>query len=163
MDVDGVLSLFDFPPSQPPAGSFAVVDGLPHWLSGQAGPLLARLARTFAPVWCTGWEERAPEQLPRLLGLGGPGYPHLTFAAPPGPGARHWKLDAIDAHAGPERPAAWIDDDHDERTAAWARGRPGPTLLVTTDPAVGLTQAHAEELEAWAAGLVGERARWQPS
>jgi len=39
----------------------------------------------------------------------------------------------------------------DERCRAWAAARPGPTLLVTTDPAVGLTEAHAAQLEAWAA------------
>jgi len=59
-------------------------------------------------------------------------------------------LRAIDAHAGPDRPAAWIDDAHDERCHSWAERRPGPTLLVTTDPAVGLTEAQAERLEAWA-------------
>jgi len=130
-----------------------VVDGLPHWLSADAGASLTRLAESFELVWCTGWEERAPEHLPRLLGLTGPAYPHLVFAGAPGPDGRHWKLDAIDAHAGPDRPAAWIDDDHDDRVRAWAAERPGPTLLVTTDPAVGITQADVEELEAWAARL----------
>ena len=64
--------------------------------------------------------------------------------------AAHWKLAAIDAHAGPGRPVAWVDDAHDERCRAWARERPGPTLLVTTDPSTGLTEAHADQLEAWA-------------
>ena len=130
-----------------------MVDGLPHLLSDKAGILLMRLAATFEPVWCTGWEDRAPEHLPHLLGLTGPGYPHLVFGGPVGGGGRHWKLDAIDAHAGPDRPVAWIDDDHDARTHAWASERPGPTLLVTTDPAVGITEAHAEELERWVTRL----------
>ncbi len=128
------------------------VDGLPHLISAHAGALLERLAAAFEPVWCTGWEERAPEQLPRLLGLTGAAYPYLVFAGPAG-AERHWKLDAIDAHAGPDRPLAWIDDDHDDRTRAWADERPGATLLVVTDPAVGITKAHAEELERWAAAL----------
>ena len=34
------------------------------------------------------------------------------FTEAPGLGDRHWKLNAIDAHAGTERPLAWIDDDH---------------------------------------------------
>ena len=45
---------------------------------------------------------------------------------------------------------AWIDDVHDESEAAWAASRRGPTLLVTTDPAVGLTDEHVASLEAWA-------------
>lgn len=152
VDVDGVISLFGFPPNQRPAGTLAVVDGLPHLLSVHATSLLTRLAGAFEPVWCSGWEDRAPEHLPHLLGLEGPAWPHLVFAAA-ATGERHWKLDAIDAHAGPHRALAWIDDGHDERTRAWARDRPGHTLLVTTDPAVGLTPAHADELERWARGL----------
>ena len=58
----------------------------------------------------------------------------------------HWKLDAIEAHAG-ERPLAWIDDAHDDSCRAWASARAAPTLLVTTDPAAGLTAAHVEALE----------------
>lgn len=144
--MDGVLSLFGFPADRPPPGTFTIVDGLPHWIGSQAGGLLTRLSATFESVWCTGWEDRAPEHLPRLLGLTGDPYPHLTFAA----STRHWKLDAIDAHAGPERALAWVDDGHDERTERWAQDRSGPTRLITTDPAVGLTEAHVEALEAWA-------------
>jgi len=52
---------------------------------------------------------------------------------------------------------AWIDDAHDERCDAWASARPGPTLLLTTDPATGLTGEHVERLLAWAeqTGLAG--------
>jgi len=148
--VDGVISLFGFAPGAPPPGRFAMVDGLPHLLSAHAGERLGRLAATFEPVWCTGWEERAGEHLPHLLGLAGAPYPHLSFAGSASDPGRHWKLDAIDAHAGPDRALAWVDDGHDERTRAWARDRPGPTLLVCTDPAVGLTDSHVAELEAWA-------------
>jgi len=66
--------------------------------------------------------------------------------------ARHWKLAAIEDHAG-ERPLAWIDDAHDDGCRAWAAARPAPTLLVTTDPPVGLTGAHVAALERWARGL----------
>jgi hypothetical protein len=147
VDVDGVLSLFGFEPDAAPDGRFAMVDGIPHLLNTTAGELLAGLARTFECVWCTGWEERAEEHLPALLGLPG-GWPHLTFDSH-GPGRTtlgHWKLDAIDAFAGPHRPLAWIDDAHDDACREWAESRPGPTLLVGTDPAVGLTMAHVERL-----------------
>ncbi len=148
VDVDGVLSLFgdgvDRAACQP-----ALVDGLPHFLSRSAAATLAGLAPGFECVWCTGWEDRADGHLPHLLGLP-PGWAHIAFSERPEDDA-HWKLRAIDAHAGPDRPAAWIDDAHDARCRAWAAARPGPTLLVTTDPAVGLTEAHAARLEAWAA------------
>ncbi len=149
VDVDGVISLFGFDWSAPPPGQATTVDGLPHWISATAGPLLRELAGTFELVWCTGWEDRAPEHLPRLLGLDGPAFPHLVFAG--AREGRHWKLDAIEAHAGPERPVAWIDDDFDDSCDAWLASRPGPTLLVRTDPAVGITAAHVARLRDWAA------------
>ena len=71
VDVDGVISLFGFDHTDPPLASPVVVDGIPHWLSEAAGRCLQRLSRTFECVWCTGWEERAEEHLPRLLGLPG--------------------------------------------------------------------------------------------
>jgi hypothetical protein len=153
VDVDGVISLFGFERRSPPPGRLAVVDGLPHYLSEQAGVLLTRLAARFECVWCTGWEDRAPEHLPHLLGLDLPPFPHLTFAGSAAAPGRHWKLDAIDAHTGRERPVAWIDDGHDDRTREWAAGRPGPTLLVRTEPGIGITGDQVEELEAWAARL----------
>jgi hypothetical protein len=143
VDVDGVISLFGFDHTDPPPGCPVLVDGIPHWLSAGAGARLERLSRTFECVWCTGWEERAEEYLPRLLGLPG-GWPHLSL----GPG---WKLEAIDTSFGAKRPMAWIDDVHDEKEAAWAASRLGPTLLVTCDPAVGITDDHVASLEAWAA------------
>jgi hypothetical protein len=171
MDVDGVLSLFGFDVADPPRGFPVWVDGTPHWLAADAGPRLARLARTFSCVWCTGWEDRAEEHLPRLLGLersgderaarGRRGWPHLSFDASPAADGEHWKLAAIDAFAGAHTPLAWVDDGHDDRCRAWAAARPGPTLLVATDPAVGLTDAHVETLETWAAELGQRRQRAQ--
>lgn len=112
-----------------------------------------RLAATFELVWCTGWEERAEEHLPRLLGLPG-GWEHLSFRdRPEEPG--HWKLGAIAARVGTHHPVAWVDDAHDDDCHAWAAARPGPTLLVATQPEHGLTAEHVEALEAWAAALPG--------
>jgi len=149
IDVDGVISLFGFDQTEPPDGRFVVVDGIPHLLSATAGQRLARLAEVYECVWCTGWEDRAEEHLPRLLGLPG-GWAHLTFVTEPG-AELHWKLKAIEAHAGPDRPVAWIDDDHDPSCERWANRRPGPTLLVPTDPAVGLTDEHVATLLQWGA------------
>ena len=149
IDVDGVISLFGFDPTQPPAGRFQIVDGIPHFLSASAGEHLRRLSEAFEPAWCTGWEEKANEYLPHALELPGP-FPHLSFAGDAPRLAGHWKLAAIDSYAGPDRPLAWIDDAHDERCVAWAAGRAAPTQLVSTEPAIGLAEEHVVELLEWA-------------
>jgi hypothetical protein len=151
VDVDGVISLFGFHMDKRPAGAFLSVDGIPHYLSSTAGEHLRVLSERFELVWCTGWEERANEYLVHALSLPTV-LQHLTFDGPPGAETRHWKLDAIEAHVGPDRPLAWIDDDH-ASCAAWAEARPGPTLLVTAQPHEGITAAHVEQLLTWAAEL----------
>jgi Swiss Army Knife RNA repair-like protein len=152
VDVDGVISLFGFGPDERPAGAFLTVDGILHYLSAAAGDHLRQLSAPYELVWCSGWEERANEYLPQALGLPGPLH-HLTFAGAPGRDDRHWKIDAIEAYAGPDRPLAWIDDDHNEGCEEWARERPGPTLLLTTEPPTGITDRHIAELEQWARAL----------
>lgn len=149
IDVDGVISLFGFPLDRPPNGSFHSIDGLPHFLSAGAGRHLLALAERFELVWCTGWEEKANEYLPELLGLAGP-LPYLSFERNSGRRHAHWKLDAIETHAG-DRPLAWIDDGFDDDCRAWVGARRAPTLLVSTTPAVGLTDRDVERLLAWAA------------
>jgi hypothetical protein len=148
VDVDGVISLYGFDPDTRPAGRFQNVEGIQHYLSATAGQHLRALAQRYELVWCTGWEDRANAHLPHVLSLPAP-LPFLTFDGLPGGAARHWKLDAIERHAGPHRPLAWIDDDH-YGCEEWAAKRPGSTLLVTTDPAVGITAAHVEQLLLWA-------------
>ena len=151
VDVDGVISLFGFDPASPPPGTWLMVDGIAHLLSAASGPHLRRLADRFEIVWCTGWEEKADEYLPHVLELE-ERFPHLSFAGAVPTVDGHWKLDAIDRHVGAERPVAWIDDAHDERCRAWAQQRPGPTLLISTEPARGLTDEDVERLLAWAGG-----------
>jgi hypothetical protein len=149
VDIDGVISLFGFPSDRRPAGDWLSVDGVIHLISATAGEDLLRLAATFDLVWCSGWEEKADDHLCPALSL--PARPpFLTFSDIPG--TPDWKLAAIDEHAG-ERPLAWIDDAHDDTSRAWAAARTAPTLLVTTDPAVGLARAHVHELETWARSL----------
>jgi hypothetical protein len=152
VDVDGVISLFGFPQHDRPAGRFEMVDGIAHFLSATAGEHLRLLSDAFEPVWCTGWEEKANEYLPHALGLDGP-WPYLSFERNPGRDRAHWKLDAIDAYAA-TRPLAWIDDAHGEACEVWAAERAdagSPTLLVTTAPPVGMTEAEVERLLGWAA------------
>ena len=149
MDIDGVLSLFGFASDSRPPGTWLNVDGIVHLISATAAEHLQRLGAAYQVVWCSGWEEKANEHLVAALALGGP-LPYLTF--PPGDGARHWKLSAIEAHAA-RRPLAWVDDAHDEGCHAWAARRDAPTLLVATDPVVGLVEAQVCELERWAREL----------
>ena len=132
-----------------PAGAFHNVDGVTHFLSSDAGKHLLGLLDRFEVAWCSGWEEKADEHLPYALALPR-GLAFLSFERNPGRGHGHWKLAAIEAYAGPARPLAWIDDAHDDACHAWAAARRGPTLLVATAPAVGLSSAHVDELDAWA-------------
>jgi hypothetical protein len=152
VDVDGVISLFGFRSSGAPPGQFHWVDGIAHCISDGAGPRLRRLADTFELVWATGWEEKANEYLPLLLDLPDDELPVLTFDGRAVFGTAHWKVGAIDEYAA-DRPAAWIDDSLDERCTGWADSREAPTLLIETDPAVGITDAHVEQLLDWAAQL----------
>jgi len=158
IDVDGVISLFGFDHAAPPAGRFEVVDGIAHFLSATAGEHLRSLCASFDPAWCTGWEEKADEYLPHALGLP-TRFPYLSFEDAVPLLAGHWKLGAIDRYAGPDRPLAWIDDAHDDRCRAWASARPAPTLLINTDPAVGLTAEHVAALLQWAQELGTQAAR----
>jgi HAD domain in Swiss Army Knife RNA repair proteins len=149
MDIDGVLSLFGFQSDSRPHGDWINVEGIVHLISGTASQHLHRLAIPYDLVWCTGWEEKANEHLLDALRLPAP-LPFLTFSADAD--ATHWKLPAIEAHAG-DRALAWVDDAHDDACRAWASQRSAPTLLVSTDPASGLTQGHVAALERWAIGL----------
>jgi hypothetical protein len=150
IDIDGVISLFGGDLSSQ-TGSFHSIEGIPHFLSSTAAAHLLDLTEHFDPVWCSGWEEKADEHLPHLLGLPA-GLPFLRFERAVGRSNAHWKLQAIDAYAR-ERPLAWIDDALDERCHEWARARSAPTLLVQTQPEHGLTSRERELLVAWAARL----------
>jgi hypothetical protein len=148
VDVDGVISLFGFTPGVPELpGPLHWIDGVAHCIPDSVGQRLVRLADRFELVWATGWEERANEHLPLLLGLPGE-LPYLTFGGNARFGSAHWKLDAIQAYAG-DRPLAWIDDNLDESCHTWAATRTAPTLLVETDPSRGLEEAHVDALVAW--------------
>lgn len=154
VDVDGVISLFRTPGSGDVPlgdGTWHQVEGIAHLLSADAARHLHDLAPEFDLVWCTGWEERANDHLPHLLGV--PVLPVLAFDRDVGRTRAHWKLAAIDAYAGPQRPLAWIDDALDGACRDWAAARQGPTLLVPTEPHRGIRAAHVATLRAFAASL----------
>ncbi|MGH2991850.1 MAG: hypothetical protein ACRDMA_18705 [Solirubrobacterales bacterium] len=147
VDVDGVISLFGFDDPTDAAGDFHLIDGIAHCISRSAGERLRRLSDWYELVWATGWEERANEYLPQLLGLPAE-LPYLTFDGRARFGSAHWKIDAIAEYAG-DRPLAWIDDCIDESCRFWAHLRPGPTLLVPVEPQRGLEEAQTEALISW--------------
>ncbi len=129
---------------------FQLVDGVPHYLSVAAGERLMRLAGCYDLVWASGWEDKANFYLPEVLGL--PELPHISFDARPSAGGAHWKLTAIEAYGG-ERAIAWIDDNFDDSCFEWAERRIAPTLLVPTEPHLGLEEGHVAALESWALSL----------
>jgi hypothetical protein len=147
VDIDGVISLFGFGRQLPTDGSFHSIDGIPHFLSSSAAEHLLALEPMFDLVWASGWEEKANEHLPHLLGV--PTLPHLSFERSVGRTNAHWKLDAIDDYAG-ARALAWIDDAFNDACHEWASARQAPTLLVRTTPASGLTAEHRQALTGWA-------------
>ncbi len=149
VDVDGVISLFGFAPDGDFPGAAHSVDGILHCIATDCGERLRRLDEHFELVWATGWEEKANEYLPLILELPFKELPSLTFDGGAVFGSAHWKLGAIDDYAG-DRPAAWIDDNLDERCRAWAADRNAPTLLVQTEPATGMSDEHVEQLLRWA-------------
>lgn len=158
VDVDGVISLFGF--DETPSGPgvrFELIDGTPHFISVEAGKRLARLGGAFELVWATGWQDRANDHLPTITGIGP--LPVIEFdrggPVPERFGSAHWKLAPLDAYAA-GRPVAWIDDSFDESCLQWARERESaglPTLLVPTEPQIGLEEAQAATLEIWAVEL----------
>jgi hypothetical protein len=179
VDIDGVISLFGVPggpvvgalaggasrigglgasgpPADGPTGSLCTIEGTPHFLSHAAAEHLLELRKQFELVWASGWEEKAGEHLPHLLGLPAD-MPFLRFArggSRIGSTGVHWKLAAIERHAG-ARALAWVDDSFNDACHEWAREREAATLLVQTEPARGLTAREASLLSGWALGLGG--------
>ncbi|MGK2956090.1 MAG: hypothetical protein ACSLFI_10530 [Solirubrobacterales bacterium] len=153
VDIDGVISLFGFEgtPSGP-GFRFELIDGTPHVISVGAGQRLVRLADSFELVWATGWQDRANDHLPTIIGVGP--LPVIAFDGSKAPGrfdSAHWKLGPLDAYAA-DRPIAWIDDSLDESCFTWAKEREEggvPTLLVPTEPELGLEEGHVEVMELW--------------
>ena len=149
VDIDGVISLFGFE-ERPAHTQLQLVDGVPHCISLPVGDRLLRLSEHFELVWASGWEDKANFYLPQILGL--PEIPHVSFDVAARSGGAHWKLTGMDEFCG-ERAIAWVDDNFDPSCYEWAERRTGPTLLVPTEPHLGLEEGHVEALSAWATSL----------
>lgn len=151
LDVDGVLALSSATATPPfTHHTLPASDGLTHdlWLRTDHGRwLICDLGEHFNLVWATGWEHDAPRLLSPLLDI--PRMPVIKFAQRPSHGTRLYKLPDVSAYIG-RSPAAWIDDDFDRDTCEWAEHREAPTMLVTTDPAIGMTIEHVRRLRDFA-------------
>ena len=152
VDVDGVLSLFSSPHEPPPLRPdthFHYEQGIGHLIALDNCRRLVELQDLYELVWATGWEEKANGDLYRLAGLPAP-LPVVRFDRGKGKydHQAHWKLGAIEEHAG-SRPMAWIDDAHDDACREWAAARPAPTLLVEVDPRNGLDEIARDQLAGW--------------
>ncbi len=154
VDIDGVISLFGFEQPVEPGragadapGEFHLIDGTLHCIALETGPRLNQLSKSFQLIWASGWEDRANDHLPGILGM--PALPYLTFDGRARFGTAHWKLEALEEYAD-SRPLAWIDDSLDGSCYDWAERRPAPTLLVPTESDVGLLDLHVDTIESWA-------------
>lgn len=142
LDVDGVLLPLgkgDWPAERLRVGAFYV-----H-VPTDLATLVPRLHESFEIVWATSWCDEANVEVAPLVGL--PRLPVLDVTA-------HFrKLELVRAHAGEERPIAWVDDRLEPEAWAWAEGRSGRSLLVRPESARGLTPDHVGDLLAFAASL----------
>ena len=105
----------------------------------------------ITPAMQQAYYQRSPYNLVRII-LGLPELPFLTFNGAARFGSAHWKLGPLAAYCE-GRPAAWIDDNFDESCYEWARDRDQPTLLIPTEPDLGLEEVQTEALIAWAKGV----------
>jgi hypothetical protein len=153
VDVDGVLSLFSGPGEEAPIRPdthFHNEHGMGHLIALDNCARLATLQDSYDLVWATGWEEKANDELLRIVGLP-ERLPVISFDKGKGKydHQAHWKLGAIEDFIG-DRPTAWLDDALDEACFEWATERTFPTLLVKVESRVGLDDEACRQLKDWA-------------
>jgi hypothetical protein len=141
LDVDGVLAPLLTGGGVPDGFTEHTVLGDRLLLSPEHGEWLAALAEDFELVWATSWEDDANAAIAPLLGL--PSLPVIALGDVEQAGT--WKLAAV-ARFVADRPVAWIDDALGDDALDWAESRVAPTLLVRTDPRVGLLPNHVADL-----------------
>lgn len=146
LDVDGVLNPWAAPACPPGYIEHDFFPGEePVRVCPAHGPWLQELATRFQIVWATAWGAGANRLLAPLLQL--PDLPVIDF--PPVPFHPRDKLPAIVRYAA-RRPLAWIDDELQPEAHALAARRRTPALLISADPAEGLTRPIIEQALQWA-------------
>ena len=148
LDVDGVLNPFG---PGCPAGftDHHLFPGEePVRINPEHGTWITELLEAFDIIWATSWNENANRLLAPLLHID----PLPVLAMPRSSFQPSEKVPLIASCAG-KRPALWIDDIHTPEARTWSQGRQVPTMLITTEPTVGLTRAAVRQALDWARGL----------
>ena len=101
-------------------------------------------------VWASNWGDES-NALVKWFFLESLHYPHIPLNM----ATEHsgtWKLPSISDwvrnDVAPAEKVVWVDDELDEDAFVWAQQR-GNTLLLKTDPAVGLTREHVDTILAF--------------
>jgi hypothetical protein len=154
LDVDGVVVVLGDRASEPTREM--VLGEFPVSIPERAGVRLRTLHRAFQIMFATSWLGDASRHIAPALGLPDD-LPHLPLDPDrewqPG---HNWKLPWIRRFAS-RRACAWADDEIGPDVWAWARARDEPTLIVHTDPRVGLTDEHVADLIAFAEAITDDR------
>lgn len=149
LDIDGVLNPYGTP--DPPAGfteHHLFPDEEPVRVNPTHGIWITTASDVLDIAWASSWNDDANRLLAPLLNIA----PLPVVTMPPPPFDPSQKVPLIATYAR-ERPTAWIDDVHPPHAHKWAANRAVPTLLVTADPAIGLTREAINDVIAWAAAL----------
>jgi hypothetical protein len=177
LDIDGVLAPFNM---QVPPNGFTLrrPEGAPvsFYFSDELGRGISELARDFEIVWATHWQQWANRVISPLCGLDqletlsfrfrhrfrgdernepdwAAIYEELRSRSDYDEILDHTpKLHNVAAFAG-DRPCVWVDDALGQDAGLWALRRAAPTLLIRTEPHLGLTEEQLEEIRTFAHGL----------
>lgn len=150
LDVDGVLCPFGCSDNPPPG--YIPSERVPWlWWSPQNVQRLAQLREVYELVWATMWHSDANDVIAPMHSLEPLPvcdlFRHIRhdcdfFAH------RTYKLEAVADYAG-TRPFAWLEDDLYDDAYRWSAAREAPSLLVRTEPSVGLCDDATQRLLEW--------------
>lgn len=162
LDVDGVLCPFGFQEERPEGYDLVFFGAMAVWVAHDNTERLKTLRNYFDLVWCTSWEDDANDTIGPYHEMLAP-LPVVEFFGESLPEGVHieeetgavvaygidtWKLPWVKEWVG-DRPLAWIDDELGDSVDQWAAEREQPTLLVHTEPHIGLTQEQTDGLIEW--------------
>jgi|ERR1035437_1436543 hypothetical protein len=149
LDVDGVLSPFDKNGEIPEGFKMAETD-VPYYLClNKIHKIwIEELAEVFDIVWATTWENMSNSVVGKALGV-------REFPIMP---LNHKKIHSVNKFWSIEdyvekRPCVWIDNSIWQFERDWAKGRHVKTLLIKTDPYVGLIREHVDKALVFAKSL----------